>query len=400
MRRLILILFAIYLSSAWSSRIKEVFSLKQIYFSHINETTLKNETKREPANVMPQALERWQNKLFLVTPRFKLDVPVTISYINITNMESYKNNTPILIPYPDWKMNEISEHNFKSVVKVRADVCDRLWILDNGKINNKQESIPVIHVYDLKNDMHLRTFDLGSLSTINSDITNMEVDVTSSTCEDAYAYIPDSETYRLLVYSWRTNESNSISHNYFHFDPLCGDIDLGEVHFQSQKGLYGIALSPTARDGFRTIYFHSVASTMGFEVSSRIIHSGNYDKNLNVYDFKVMGNRGTNKQATSSSFDMETGVLFYGLLLKNVLGCWNSYSGEEYNELTQGVISLDNSIDMYPADVRVDRTGNLWVLSNSFQIYNKKNYDQNLINVKIYMTPVRQVIKGSICDEM
>lgn len=139
---------------------------------------------------------------------------------------------------------------------------------------------------------------------------------------------------------------------------------------------------------------------MGFAVSSRIIHSGNYDKNLNVYDFKVMGNRGTNKQATSSSFDMETGVLFYGLLLKNVLGCWNSYSGEEYNELTQGVISLDNSIDMYPADVRVDRTGNLWVLSNSFQIYNKKNYDQNLINVKIYMTPVRQVIKGSICDEM
>ncbi|XP_060875129.1 protein yellow-like [Metopolophium dirhodum] len=400
MCKLILILFAIYLSSAWSSRIKEVFSLKQIYFSPINATTLKNDTKPGPTNVMPLALERWQNKLFLVTPRFKLDVPVTLSYINLTNMESYKNNTPILIPYPDRKMNEISEHNFKSVVKVRADVCDRLWILDNGKINNRQESIPVIHVYDLKNDLHLRTFDLGRLSIINSDITNMEVDVTSSTCEDAYAYIPDTETYRLLVYSWRTNESNSISHNYFHFDPLCGDIDLGEVHFQSQKGLYGITLSPTARDGFRTIYFHSIASTMGFAVSSKIIRSGNYDKNVNVYDFKVMGNRGTNKQATSSSFDMETGVLFYGLLLKNVLGCWNSYSGEEYNELTQGAISLDNSIDMYPADVRVDRTGNLWVLSNSFQIYNKKDYDQNLINVKIYMTPVRQVIKGSICDEM
>lgn len=350
MCKLILILFAIYFSSAWSSRIKEVFSLKQIYFSPINSTTLKNETKPEPINVMPLALERWQDKLFLVTPRFKLDVPVTLSYINITSkiikyisksifiylhkkkifvhyldMESYKNNTPILIPYPDWKMNEISEHNFKSVVKVRADVCNRLWILDNGKINNKQESIPVIHVYDLKNDLHLRTIDLGRLSIINSDITNMEVDVTSSTCEDAYAYIPDSGAYRLLVYSWRTNESNSISHNYFHFDPLCGDIDLGEVHFQSQKGLYGITLSPTARDGFRNIYFHSTASTMGFAVNSRILRSGNYDKNVNVYDFKVMGNRGANKQATSSSFDMETGVLFYGLLLKNVLGCWNSY---------------------------------------------------------------------------
>lgn len=78
----------------------------------------------------------------------------------------------------------------------------------------------------------------------------------------------------------------------------------------------------------------------------------------------------------------------------------NNYSGEEYNELTQGVISLDKSIDIYPTDVRVDRTGNLWVLSNSFPLYNKKDYDHNLINVKIYMTPVRQVIKGSICDEM
>lgn len=76
------------------------------------------------------------------------------------------------------------------------------------------------------------------------------------------------------------------------------------------------------------------------------------------------------------------------------------YSGEEYNELTQGVISLDKSIDMYPADVRVDRTGNLWVLSNTFPLYNKKEFDQSLINVKIYMTPVRQVIKGTICDEM
>lgn len=153
----------------------------------------------------------------------------------------------------------------------------------------------------------------------------MEIDVTSTTCDDPYAYIPDTEAYQLLVYSWKTNESFALTHNYFHFDPLCGDIDLGEVHYQSQKGLYGMALSPMGRDGFRTIYFHSIASTMGFAVSSKIIRSGIYDRNLNVYDFKVMGPRGTNKQATASSFDMETGVLFYGFLLKNVLGCWNSY---------------------------------------------------------------------------
>lgn len=83
MCRLILILCILYVP-VWSSRIKEVFNLKQIYFSTINETH-KNDSKLEPANVMPVALERWQNKLFLVTPRLKIDVPITLSFIDITS---------------------------------------------------------------------------------------------------------------------------------------------------------------------------------------------------------------------------------------------------------------------------------------------------------------------------
>lgn len=83
MSKLILIFLVLYTSTR-SSRIKEVFNLKQINFLSINET-FKNDSKLEPVNVMPMALERWQNKLFLVTPRLKFDVPVTLSYINITS---------------------------------------------------------------------------------------------------------------------------------------------------------------------------------------------------------------------------------------------------------------------------------------------------------------------------
>lgn len=83
MYRFVLILFVLNMS-AWSSRIKEVLNLKHIHFSSINET-LQNDSKPMTINVMPVALERWKNKLFLVTPRFKFDVPVTLSYINITS---------------------------------------------------------------------------------------------------------------------------------------------------------------------------------------------------------------------------------------------------------------------------------------------------------------------------
>lgn len=60
-----------------------MFNLKQIYFT--SNEILKNDSKPEPINAMPMALERWEKKLFLVTPRFKLDIPVTLSYINITS---------------------------------------------------------------------------------------------------------------------------------------------------------------------------------------------------------------------------------------------------------------------------------------------------------------------------
>lgn len=81
--KFILILFILN-GFGWSSRIKEVFDLKQIHFASTNET-LKNGSNLEPVNVMIMSLERWQNKLFLVTPRLKVDVLVTLSYINITS---------------------------------------------------------------------------------------------------------------------------------------------------------------------------------------------------------------------------------------------------------------------------------------------------------------------------
>lgn len=83
MCKLILMLSFLY-ATAWTSKMKEVLNLKEIYFSS-SEKIFTNSSKLVPANVMPVALERWQDKLFLVTPRFKVDVPVTLSYIHITS---------------------------------------------------------------------------------------------------------------------------------------------------------------------------------------------------------------------------------------------------------------------------------------------------------------------------
>lgn len=79
-RLLLLYLFCF----AWSSRIKEILHFQRIHFLTTSNES-QNNSKIESTNAMPVALERWENKLFLVTPRLKLDIPATLSYINITS---------------------------------------------------------------------------------------------------------------------------------------------------------------------------------------------------------------------------------------------------------------------------------------------------------------------------
>lgn len=65
-------------------------------------------------------------------------------------------------PYPDWATNNIhakNEDNATKIVstfRIRADECDRLWVLDTGlaDILGKADQItpPKILIYDLKTD--------------------------------------------------------------------------------------------------------------------------------------------------------------------------------------------------------------------------------------------------------
>lgn len=58
------------------------------------------------------------------------------------------------------------------------------------------------------------------------------VDVPKGRCDDAFAYIPDVEAYRVIVYSFKTDKSWQIKHNFFYSDPLDGDFNVGGVNFQ------------------------------------------------------------------------------------------------------------------------------------------------------------------------
>lgn len=213
------------------------------------------------------------------------------------------------------------------MLNIYVDVCDRLWAIDSGQIENKHETDPGLIIYDLKTNQQLDSQKIKSRTDYKTEpfLADIVVDVTSSSCDNAYAYIADASNYEIIVYSQRTGEFHKISHNYFHFDPLAGDLHIEDLHYQTQYGVFSLTLSPIGRDDHRIMYFSSLASNMQFAVSTRVLQNKTLDATKGFYEFKVMGSRGPNSQTSASSFDEETGVLFYTLIMQHAIACWNSF---------------------------------------------------------------------------
>uniref|UniRef100_A0A8D8VX93 Protein yellow n=1 Tax=Cacopsylla melanoneura TaxID=428564 RepID=A0A8D8VX93_9HEMI len=388
-----------------SSRLTEVFHWRQVDFAFATDDDRRLAKARGqfiPENNLPVCVEKWHDRVFLAVPRYKKGVPATLTYVNLPNTNDKTTTSPLLNPYPNWDSNLREARNLTSVVKIQSDPCDRLWVLDSGEVEDKREKPPSIQVYDLRQHVQIGFFQLKEKTdyTEESIFSNMMVDVTSANCEDAYVYLADSGHNHMVVYNYRSNDSHIIHHNYLHFDPLFGDFTMGDVNFQWQTGIYGMSLSPLTRDNFRVMYFHPLASTMEFAVTTKVLQNRSLDFSRSNFDFKVMGSRGPGSQSAASSLDEETGVIFYSLLVRSGVGCWNTFRGEEYNEKSLGLVAEDNTTLNYPMDVRVDRNGILWVLSNKLPAFLYSNLKPDEVNIRIFKSLVRNAIKGTVCDEM
>lgn len=68
--------------------------------------------------------------------------------------------------------------------------------------------------------------------------------------------------YIHLIYSCFSLEQDriwSFTHNFFSFDPMQGDFNVGGEQFQWNDGIFSVTLGKRNADGFRTAYFHPMA---------------------------------------------------------------------------------------------------------------------------------------------
>lgn len=401
-------------------KLKEKFKWREVEYDWPSQEAKQeaiSSGKYVAANNLPLGLERWRDKLFITVPRWKSGVAASLTFVNISDGLS-----PVLRPYPSWEANQLPQPNddskktdegksanmlkdnntIISTFRVRADECDRLWVMDTGLAdvlgNPTPYAAPSLAIFDLYSDKLIRRhYFPESLLKEDSFFANVIIDAERGDCDNAHAYMPDLGGYQVVVYSFKDDKSWRVKHNFFHFDPLSGDYNIGGINFQWTDGVFGMAVGKRLRDGSRPVFFHAFSSTKEFMVSNRILQNETYSQSPeSYYDYKLMGDRGPNSQSSAEFYDAETGIIFYTQVNKDGVGCWNT--AKTLTPDTQGLVDSDSDALVFPNDLKVDTEGNLWVLSDRLPMFIFTSLDPAEYNYRILTGQINDIIKGTPCE--
>ncbi|XP_063229142.1 protein yellow-like [Bacillus rossius redtenbacheri] len=383
-----------------AQKLIEVFSWKHLDYEYPSKEARQRALANgdfKPPNCLPVGIEVWCDKMFVTVPRWESGVPSTLNYVSLSSSPS---DGPLLVPYPSWEFNR--EGNCAGVTttyRIKVDKCDRLWVLDTGTVgieNTTRQLCPYsLMAFDLHSDRLLRRYTFKDSDTnANTFIANIAVDVGCS-CDDTFVYASDELGYGLIVYSFQQDDSWRVTHGYFHPDPLCGDFDIGGLNFQWEaEGVFGMALSPPAKDCHRTLFFHPLASHREFAVSTAVLRDR--ERAMNSYhEFVALDERGPRSHVTASVMD-DQGIMFYNLIDRNAVGCWNSRL--PYCPNSQGLVDKDDERLIFPSDVKVDADRNLWVMSDRMPNFLLSELDYGDVNFRVFYLPVSEAVKGTVCD--
>ncbi|KAM3968057.1 yellow-y [Aphomia sociella] len=398
----ILILGCLVSYTSAAVKLQELFSWNALDWNYPDSYSRQNALASgalRPENALPVGIEKWGNKLFVTVPRWRPGIPATLNYVQL---DAPYEPSPKLNPYPSWEGNELGncETGLNTVYRIKADSCGRLWVLDTGTYGydpNVTNVCPyTLNVYDLNTDQIIRRYIFRPEDIVSTTfIANIAVDIGSS-CEDTFAYFSDELGYGLIVYSWEQNKSWRFSHSYFMPDPLTGDFNIAGLNFQwGVEGIFGIAPSPIGADGYRTLFFSPLSSHTEFSVSTRILRNESKVEDGSFKDFSVVGVRGLDGHTTAKVID-DFGIQLFSLIDQNAIGCW--YSGRPYKPQNIAVVDKDDVGLVFPSDVKIDDTRNVWVISDRMPVFLEANLDYSDINFRIYTAPLDSLVEGTVCE--
>ncbi|KAK0157801.1 hypothetical protein PV328_011492 [Microctonus aethiopoides] len=344
---------------------------------------------------------RNEQKLFITIPRFQNGVPVTLGYVT---KFSFQGN-PLIAPYPNWEMNTLDGNcnHIISVFRIKVDECNRLWILDTGKLIEDQICPPKILLFDLSNNRLISSYNFPNNQVYsNSLFITPAIDIRYHRCNDAFVYIADVEKYQLIVYDHRNKKSWNIQNKLFAADPNQSNFTINGQSFNLMDGIFGLALGPLLRNNERILYFHSLASNVENFIHTSIIRESRiFEGNPNAASnsFQTFNYQRPSQSAAEAM--NKDGILFYSLLSQTALACWNSQNNPELNENDVAILVQNSETLQFPSGLKVSPKLNgqeeLWMITVRFQKIATDTINPNETNFRIQAGYVDELIRGSKC---
>uniref|UniRef100_F6JY54 41.5 kDa salivary yellow-related protein n=1 Tax=Phlebotomus tobbi TaxID=33402 RepID=F6JY54_9DIPT len=328
-------------------------------------------------------------KIFITVPRLN-PVPFTLTELDISK---HPGGSPPLSKFP-------GGDKLISVYQPVIDECRRLWIVDVGQVEYKddEQKFPkqnaAIIAYDLTkaNYPEIDRYEIPSNVAGDSlGFGGFTVDVTNPKegCAKTFVYIANFVDNALIVYDQEKKDSWKISHGSFkpeHDSILIHD---GAQHIL-KLGIFGITLGDLDAEGNRPAYFLGGSSTKLFKVNTKDLKK----KNGQIEPIPL-GDRGSNSEALALAYDPKTKVIFFIEYNSKRISCWNTQNSLNHENID---VIYDNPDFIFGTDISVDSESKLWFFSNGHPPIENVQLTHDKPHFRLISMDTEKSIHGTKCE--
>nr|XP_023012025.1 major royal jelly protein 3-like [Leptinotarsa decemlineata] len=400
-------------SLAANEDLKVIFQWSQVEFDYPSESIRQDDI--DSGNFMPGNAvtidvdiyypgDNGTSKVFIAMPKFQPGVPVALG--TVTN--KVRNGNPIIAPYPSWDWHteptKCKTDRIVSVFRVMIDECDRLWVLDTGRVLDEMKCPPQLLAFDLKTNALLHRYEIPSSQIESRSILVtpvVEIIDKSNQCHNTFVYLADCQTYSIIVYDLQRQTSWRVTDKTMYPYPSYGTYNIKGDSFDLMDGILGMSLSPALSEGGRKLFYHAMSSgTENWVYTSDLRNETRFreDPSSSPGIFTTYRkSRGT--QSGGEAFNKD-GILFYGLMSDVKIACFNARGEYGYYKSTD-IVADDPVTLQFVSGIKVivNRKGEeeLFVLTSRFQRVATGTLNSSEINFRILTGGVDKLLAGTRC---
>lgn len=345
-------------------------------------------------NCIPTGIKIFQDKVFVMTPRYLKGVPSTLNVIpyrkSWIGQQFGRNNSPKLTPFPSWEMQEVGDCSKLQLVQaVELDPYNRLWIVDVGRSEiltpaPKNLCPAKLVIIDLANNNQIERVHIfpDQVAPRNTNAIK-DTQIACISRAKCFAYISNlNETNSLIVYDYENDDSWFATHSSMLTDPDKMNITIDGITAIVPFGITGLGLSPKST-GYSTLYFSKISGDRIYSVDTSILNVGAALKaNPNLPD-NVVRDHGEklSGQADGAAMDNK-GRWYFGSLPESAVYHVDTTGNPSALPKTAKVVGSTTNMQ-WPDTFSFDGVGNLLVMTNRFQRFAENQVNPNEVNYRL-----------------